>query len=301
MRYWWLASRTPSVVKILFPIALGVSIGYSTHGTFDVVTLLLAMAYGWLNQLTIIFLNDAADYSADIYHSKKFPHLIDPRVIPNRWLTHRQILIAGWVATLLMIAVTVVAALWCYRPFAPAFALLSVAFIWAYSFPPIKINYRGYGELLEMTGVGVILPWLGFYFCTGDIAFPVVTAIPMMLLALSGSIASTLKHMPADIETGKRTVPVRNGLTAANRITLSALLAAMVATVVIVALGYFHPAALVITLILPAIYVRQMIVAFPLVDHEHLDSMKRFKRALNNATHLIVAGMITGFVLWRQL
>jgi 1,4-dihydroxy-2-naphthoate polyprenyltransferase len=297
LKYWWLASRTPSVVKILFPIAIGLSAGLSHTGEFRPVYIALALLYGWFNQLIIIFFNDAADYEADQHHSTAFPHLIDPRVIPNRWLSRKQILVAGAVAASLMALVTLVASVSFQRPFAPLFFGASAGFLWAYSFPPIQINYRGYGELVEMTGVGVVLPLLGFYFYTGTFAFPPLAVIPVALLSLAGSISSTLKHEPADAETGKRTLPVMYGATTARTILLTALILGMLSTIGPVLGGTVPPGILVLTVALPPIFIWQMARTFKEATTENLASLKVFKKALNHATYLVFAGLAGGFII----
>jgi 1,4-dihydroxy-2-naphthoate polyprenyltransferase len=296
LRYWWLASRTPSVIKILLPIAIGLSAGLAGTGQFRPTYIVLALLYGWFNQLIIIFFNDAADYQADIHHAQAFPQLIDPRVIPNRWLTRKQILFAGSIAASLMALVSVVAWLVFHRPYAPLFWGASVSFLWAYSFPPIRINYRGYGEIIEMTGVGIILPLLGFYFYTGTFAFPAVAVIPVALLSLAGSISSTLKHQPADAETGKRTLSVIYGAQTARTILFIALILGMLSSVGLVLIGYIHPLFLVLTLALPPVFLWQMAKHFKNATTENLASLKTFKNALSYATYLVFAGLIAGFI-----
>ncbi|MBN2528043.1 MAG: prenyltransferase [Deltaproteobacteria bacterium] len=298
-KYWWLASRTPSVVKILFPIIVGLSAGFSHTGRVRPAYIALAMLFGWFNQLIIIFFNDAADYEADIHHTNAFPKLIDPRVLPNRWLSRTQIFFAGIIAASLMAMVTAIAWLGFQRPFAPLFFGASVTFLWAYSFPPIKLNYRGFGELLEMTGVGIILPLLGYYFYTGTFSLPMATIIPVALLSFAGSISSTLKHQPADAETGKRTLSVIYGPKIARVVLFTATVLGMLSTVGLMFTGDIHPAIPVITVVLPSFFVWRMAKTFHQATTEHLAALKAFKTALNNITYLVLAGLTIGLI-WAR-
>jgi 1,4-dihydroxy-2-naphthoate octaprenyltransferase len=167
IRFWWIAMRPASVVKVTLPILVGLSIGFARTQEIRPVYIAFALIFGWLDQLLIIFLNDYADAEADLHHASHYPQLIDSRVIPNRWLEKREVLTAGLVCASLMIAQAAVLAISFKRSWAPLLAATAIAFLWAYSFPPLKLNYRGFGELLESIGVGGVLPLAGFYFYTG--------------------------------------------------------------------------------------------------------------------------------------
>ena len=47
------------------------------------------------------------------------------------------------------------------------FALL---LLWLYSFKPVRLSYRGGGEILQALGTALVLPLLGFYAQSGSLA-----------------------------------------------------------------------------------------------------------------------------------
>jgi len=90
----------------------------------------------------------------------------------------------------------------------------------AYTLPPVRLNYRGGGELLEMTGVGVALPLYNAYLQAGSVA---LAAWPWILgfsvLSLASGVASGLSDEESDRVGGKRTFASMRGNAAARTLT----------------------------------------------------------------------------------
>jgi 1,4-dihydroxy-2-naphthoate octaprenyltransferase len=88
----------------------------------------------------------------------------------------------------------------------------------AYTLPPVRLNYRGGGELLEMLGVGVALPLYNVYLQAGAIAPEVWPWLAgFSALALASGIASGLSDEQSDRAGGKRTFASTFGNAAARR------------------------------------------------------------------------------------
>jgi 1,4-dihydroxy-2-naphthoate octaprenyltransferase len=105
----------------------------------------------------------------------------------------------------------------------------------AYSFPPLRLSYRGGGELLQGLGCGVVLPLVGYYLQAGTLgSFPLAVLFPSFLLAAAGNVTTALPDHPADRAADKRTYPVRLGqLTARRHVLQSIALAAFIAVLVV--------------------------------------------------------------------
>jgi 1,4-dihydroxy-2-naphthoate octaprenyltransferase len=104
------------------------------------------------------------------------------------------------------------------------FAAASLWLVWAYSFPPLKLSYRGHGELLQAIGVGAILPAVGFYLQCGAItALPWPALLPAVLLGWAGNLTTSLPDQPSDAATGKLSYAVRHGEARARRASLAAI------------------------------------------------------------------------------
>jgi 1,4-dihydroxy-2-naphthoate polyprenyltransferase len=91
-------------------------------------------------------------------------------------------------------------------------AVVAVALLGAYSYPPLKLSYRGGGELLQMLGVAGVLPLYGYLAQGGALAdFPWALTAMLLPTHLACSIATALPDEPSDRDSGKHTLPVRIG------------------------------------------------------------------------------------------
>ena len=74
------------------------------------------------------------------------------------------------------------------RPWLPVLAAAAAVLVWAYNFAPLRLAYRGHGEVVQGLGTGVVLPLIGFYVQAGGFAgFVVWSLVPMLLLGAVGS------------------------------------------------------------------------------------------------------------------
>jgi 1,4-dihydroxy-2-naphthoate octaprenyltransferase len=105
-------------------------------------------------------------------------------------------------------------------------ALAALALLHAYSFPPLRLSYRGGGELLQAFGVGGVLPLTGYYAQSGRLDLPLWALAPSLLAALAGNLLTALPDVAQDARAAKRTFAVRAGETAAVACALSLLLVA---------------------------------------------------------------------------
>jgi 1,4-dihydroxy-2-naphthoate octaprenyltransferase len=96
--------------------------------------------------------------------------------------------------------------------------LFGLALLWAYSYPPLRLSYRGGGEYLQMVGVGLVLPMIGFSAHAGNLSGLPIALMPLMLiLSLSCAMATALPDEPSDRADGKLTHVVRFGAAATRR------------------------------------------------------------------------------------
>jgi 1,4-dihydroxy-2-naphthoate octaprenyltransferase len=294
LKIWWTAIRPASLIKIVLPILIGVVWGVSDTGLFNPILALIALVFAWLDQIAIILLNDYADASADTLHTERFPMLIDSRAIPHGALKRRDLLIAGSTSAAALVGVGGILAGLFDRHHAPWLAVVALSLIWAYSFPPIRLNYRGMGELLETAGVGAVLPISGYYICSGRFPDSPFVLFPLLSLAFSSAVSSGLKHLPADRETGKKTMAVFFGHGAARVLILLGTLLGIGASVALVFLGRITGVSLFFTVPLPVIYGLLSLKHAPKATHENLRSLRAFKGCLNMAALSIYVGIGLG-------
>lgn len=212
LRAWVQASRPLAQVNIAVPVLLGEMIAYVECMRLDVGLLLVAHLFGVLDQLFIVWANDVADEASDRLNPHPTPFSGGSRVLIEGKLRPQQLARAAVVAAGLMLGLSVYAAVALDRPAMPLGWALAVLLMWAYSFPPGRLSYRGAGALTQAFGVMVCLPLLGFYLQCGDIrGFPWAALVPLAALGLASNITTALPDHEADAATDKATWPVRYG------------------------------------------------------------------------------------------
>ncbi len=181
--------------------------GIAAIGRFDAQAAAFGALFVLFDLGAIVLLNDWADREVDRLKRKLFPDGCSPKTIPDGILPPHHVLFAGVGAALAAIAVGAIAALSLSRPGAAAGAVVAVGIFAAYSLPPLRLNYRGGGELLEMLGVGVALPWLEAHLVSGRlVGLELVPLVGFAPLCLASAIASGLSDEVSDRRGGKRTV-----------------------------------------------------------------------------------------------
>lgn len=231
VRAWIQASRPLAQANIAVPLLFGELVAYVECARLDVGLLVLAHLFGVFDQLFIVYANDLADEEGDRLNTHPTPFSGGSRVLPEGKLGRRALGRAAIAMAMAMLGVCVAAAVWLHRPGAPIAWGLSVMLLWAYSYPPLRLSYRGYGEIAQGFGVGVLLPLFGFYLQCGDLrGFPWLLLVPSFGLAFASNISTALPDRVADEAVHKSTWPVRYGDTRAQKHSLQLIALAALAT-----------------------------------------------------------------------
>ena len=208
---WVYAAKPDSWRKLLVPFALGQAIGLGpaldAGRSFSIAACASGLAFTVLDLLFIVFLNDWGDRDVDAIKRRMFPDASSPKTIPDGILPASSLLLAGLAAGALALAVAGSAERWLERPGLTVASALALGIFVAYTLPPLRLNYRGGGELLEMLGVGLVLPWLNAYHQGGAWRAEGLCLLPgFALLSLASAIGSGLADERSDRAGGKRTV-----------------------------------------------------------------------------------------------
>jgi 1,4-dihydroxy-2-naphthoate octaprenyltransferase len=214
MRAWIQAARPLAHVNIVVPLLLGHAAAWHVTGRFDWLWLGAALVWGVLDHLFVIFANDFADHEAD--SGARTILSGGSGVIPEGKLTPRQVERAAQLAALGLLAYSCVLTL-LGRTWTPFYALAALLLMWLYSFTPVRLSYRGGGELLQGLGVGIGLPSLAFYMQTRLLFAPSWVIWPAALLGVCSNVLTALPDVEDDTRANKRTWPVRHGMASARR------------------------------------------------------------------------------------
>lgn len=223
------ALKPGSWPKLLVAAALGQGIGVAATGRVDPIALGLGLVFTLFHLSFVVLLNDWGDQDVDAIKRRLYPTLSSKKTIPDGLLDAGTVLRLGLGAGLCGLGCALAAEILLVRPGLAAGAVIAIVLFWAYSLPPIRLNYRGGGELLEMLGVGFLLPWWNAYLQSGTASPGGLVVLPgYALLCLSSALASGLADMESDRLGGKRTFATAFGVAsvrqAAEGLVLGALL-----------------------------------------------------------------------------
>jgi 1,4-dihydroxy-2-naphthoate polyprenyltransferase len=211
---FWLALRTtrlPFLSATAVPVLLGIAVAAS-HGAFTWWTALLTLVGASLAHLGINVTNDIFDTLSGADDANTTPTQFSggSRVavydlVTIRGLSWLALALFGGAAAigLLLVAVTAsMTLLW----IGIAGILVGVA----YTAPPLKLVYRGLGELAVALGFGPIMLLGAYVVQTGELAWEpfVLSLVPGILIALILYV-NEIPDRRSDAEAGKRTLPVR--------------------------------------------------------------------------------------------
>ena len=209
--------------KLLLPSLLGQSLGVYLSSNFLIEAFFFGMIISVLDLFYILFLNDVADEAVDCVKEKVDPHKkFNPLVTGN--LKTNSLLLRGVACALMIFTLSYVASASLTRPWSLVFSSLMLLTFQAYSFYPIRLNYRGGGELLESFGLAVLLPWFNAYLQSNILFHPsYITFLPIFFFCLCGAIASGLSDEKSDRIGGKKTLAVILGQNSAYLVILFCL------------------------------------------------------------------------------
>ncbi len=214
MKSWIRAARPLAQVNISMPLLLGHVAAWHVTGRFDWWWFGAALLWGVFDHLFVIFANDFADRETDSGRTTILSG--GSGVIQGGELSAKQIERAAQAAAILLLAYSCVLTV-LGRTWTPFYALAALLLMWLYSFPPVRLSYRGGGELLQGIGVGIGLPSLAYYFQTQAFFAPGWVIWPAALLGACSNVLTALPDVEDDTGAHKRTWPVRHGSNSARR------------------------------------------------------------------------------------
>jgi 1,4-dihydroxy-2-naphthoate octaprenyltransferase/chlorophyll synthase len=217
---WTYALKPASWPKLLVPALFGQALGATAERGFDTLALGWGLAFTSFGLAFIVLLNDWGDRRVDAIKRQMFPEGCSPKTIPDGILSAPAVGFAGVVLGCAALLVAAGAQRSLGRPFALPAGLGCMLIFVAYTLPPLRLNYRGGGEILEMLGVGIALPSYNAYLQAGGVS---VTSWPWIagfaLLSLASAAASGLSDEQSDRIGGKRTLASTFGNAAARRLS----------------------------------------------------------------------------------
>jgi 1,4-dihydroxy-2-naphthoate octaprenyltransferase len=210
----WLALRTtrlPFLTATFVPVFLGLAIA-ARHGAFDWLTAVLTVIGASFAHLAINVTNDIFDElsGADAANQNPTQFSGGSRVVHYGLLSMRQL--ATVAGGLYAAAIVIGLLLLLLRP-SLALLVIGIAGVvvgYSYTGPPLKLVYRGLGEIAVAVGFGPIMLLGAYAVQTGRVSWePFVASLPVAILIALILYVNEIPDRRSDASAGKRTLVVR--------------------------------------------------------------------------------------------
>jgi len=121
-----------------------------------------------------------------------------------------------------------------------AFIIFGNLLGWYYTAHPIRLAYRGLGEIANMINMGILMIGIGYWVMNGSLDFFfLLFAIPFLLYGLNFIIIVEIPDMEGDKKAKKNTLVVRLGRKNAYKIMIISLFSASIYFIFIAYMGFF--------------------------------------------------------------
>jgi 1,4-dihydroxy-2-naphthoate octaprenyltransferase len=208
------ATRLPFLSATIVPVILGIAIA-AAHGAFDALTALLTVIGASFVQLGLNVANDVFDsmQGADEANVTPTRYSGGSRVIQYGLVSFRRMAATAAVFYLGAAAIGIVLLSLRGSVALLAIGVVGVIVSLAYTAPPLKLVYRGLGEIAVAVGFGPLMLLGAYVVQTGGALTwePLVASIPIALLVALILYVNEIPDRRGDERAGKRTLPVRFG------------------------------------------------------------------------------------------
>ena len=207
---WLRAARLKLHTIGMLPVLLGALVAFNRTGELKVTNLIFAELIALFVLIATAFGNDYADAETDRINQSFNMFSGGSRVIPEGLITTRQMLVATVVVSVLSVALSIVFILYLKgHPVVLILNLIGLLIGVGYSLPPIRVNYRGFGELVVMLMYGPFSLFFGYTAQLGPeldaevlyLSGPPALAVFLMILI------TEIPDTATDRISGKKTIP----------------------------------------------------------------------------------------------
>ncbi|REL24598.1 NAD(P)H dehydrogenase [Rhodohalobacter sp. SW132] len=205
-------------------------------GVWDLWIYVLGFCFLFFLEAATVFTNEWFDFETDRINENYGPFTGGSRVLVDENLSHRQLAVG--IGTALCLTAGSMFLLLTQSGFSvPILTIMGVMTVLAlgYTIPPLKLSWRGFGELdVGFThSLGAVL--CGYLFLDGHwmSPFPWLVSIPLFLSVLPSIILAGIPDYSADKKAGKKTLAVLLGRKRAKQAALLFTLLAVVSVAIL--------------------------------------------------------------------
>ncbi|MBC61546.1 MAG: 1,4-dihydroxy-2-naphthoate prenyltransferase [Zetaproteobacteria bacterium] len=155
---WLQASRLPAIFFIALPLALGFLSEPIENLHFSSLYLFVLVLYAFFLEFFIVFANDYADEKTDALNQSWTKFSGGSRVLAEKLLSKKELKKASFLMGTCVFLCSIFFAIHQGKLSLFFLGQSGIFILWAYSYPPLKLSYRGGGEILQVLGLSWVLP-----------------------------------------------------------------------------------------------------------------------------------------------
>lgn len=237
---WVRASRLQMYSIVFCPLLLGSVAAWFEHGAFDTVRLLVIAAIAFLLHLATSFANDAADVGTDRENPNRSLFSGGSGVAVEGLLSPAALYVGSGLAVGASFLLTLVLVLQLEVHWSAGMLVLwGAASGLEYSLPPLRLAYRGGGELLVFLTYSFALLLTGYWVQAGPQWSGLVwwLSLPVGFAVFAAITITQFPDRIPDSQTGKRSLVILFGEKTALRIYAAGLALTLLSAIVPLLLG----------------------------------------------------------------
>lgn len=203
----WGMARPLIMLSVILVYIAGIIMAYAQGYALAPMPIAWGFTALMLVSLSIHYTNEYADVETDAL-TRKTLYSGGSGVLPGGTVPRQLAMQAAWITMLLGVGVGLVALLYGYLPLVSfILLLLGTAGGWMYSLPPLKLAWRGWGEVDNALLGGLLLPLYAYTSLSQRLDVNMVIGlIPLTLLVFLNLLATTWADREADQQVGKFTL-----------------------------------------------------------------------------------------------
>jgi 1,4-dihydroxy-2-naphthoate octaprenyltransferase len=197
---------TSNILTWLLGVAIASAKGHNLEANSVILSLITIITVS----ASVHYMNEYADHETDAITTRT-PYSGGSGVLPSGLVPRSLAMKGAWASLLIGILAQLYAISIGTHPWsALAVLLLGAVGGWMYSLPPLRLGWRGLGEVLNAFLGSNLLPLYGFVTTSGGFDYKVSLAcLPVTLIAFTNLLAVTWPDRTADEFVGKKTLATR--------------------------------------------------------------------------------------------
>jgi 1,4-dihydroxy-2-naphthoate octaprenyltransferase len=208
---WLTLLRLGATARGVLPFLLGAVIAWSQGKAISWAVLVLSSTAVACVMLMTFLVNEYYDYETD--KANRYFHKLSggSRILPLGFIRRRHALTAAYVFT----AIAAGFGLWLYLgyrtgPLTIPLGALAVIIGYTYTAPPLRLSYRGWGEISIMFACGWLATAMGYYLQTGRLdSAATLASLPGGFSVFLVILINEIPDITSDRLSGKRNLAVR--------------------------------------------------------------------------------------------